>query len=110
MTAENFTLFVACTHVQVRIKFTIQLGYVAKERDNFVVARKGVGLILLCVRVEHANGEVAHRAYRRNGGKRHALLFADDFELFADFLAPVNAGDYFIKKYSVFHLSFLIIF
>lgn len=59
------------------------------------------------MRVEYADGEITNRAYRRNGGKRYALLFADDFELFANLFAPVNAGDYFIEKYSLFHLFVL---
>ena len=73
--AKNLALIIAGTHMQMRVKLAMHGVDCASQRNNFISSFKVVGMVLLCLRVEHADGKVIDSAQSLYAGQLDFFYF-----------------------------------
>ena len=104
MTAEHLALVVAGGHMDMGVKLAVHGVYAARERDYFERALKLIGVVPLLGCVEYADGKIIGRAQRGDGGELDILLERKLTNFVENFLAAVDAHDYFVAESLVLHL------
>ena len=93
----------AGAHVQMRVILALHPRDVADERYDLPVAGKAPGVVLFLRRVEHADGEIPHRAERADMSKADILRKSDLFQLLEDLFPTVDPRGDRIVKAGVLH-------
>ena len=96
---------VAYDGVQVQVGLAVLPGEVAGDGGELIV---GVGVavldVLLRLRLENAEGDVAARADAAHGGEADVLLIGELNELLAELLPALKADDYLVSESAVLHV------
>ena len=108
MPAEYPALVVSGAHVQVGVKLAVHGVDGAGEGHDLKGPLEVVGVVLLLHRVEHAHGDVVHRAQGLDRGQLDMLRQGQGLHLLQDFLALVHADHVSIAEFAVFHVLILL--
>ena len=103
MAAEHLPLVVACAQVQMRIVGTVHRIDGPGQRDNFIIAGKVIGIVLLFSRIEDTDREVVGCAERTYRCEPDMLLFRHLLHLFENLLTRIHPDDDRILETSVLH-------
>ena len=96
---------VANGDMEVEIGFPLLAGHIPHQGGDLIVPLVALGVILLLLGAENADGHVVGRADGGNAAQLHLLLLHQAGQAGDDLLARVQPQHIALRKFAIFHLN-----